>query len=225
MINPSQFKRKGDLFVPNVTIEIKSKADMRFACYTNVKGNIDHAQDMTMEGAYKDSIDYWGSVGSMPKMFWNHNSWLPPVGAWEVMREDDKGLYKEGYMLDTDRGIEIFKAMSVKGGVNSFSVGYYVIDEQWNGKFNELRKLHIIESSPVNFPCNEQAQLLDIQKSLREGKNLSKSDLRHLLQSTNVGLSKREIDRITAAYQPKNDNDDGLVNDCIAILENSKLFK
>lgn len=225
LINPSNFKRRGDLFVPNVTVEIKSKSDMRFACYTNVKGNVDHAQDMTMEGAYRDSIDYWKSVDSMPKMFWNHNSFLPPVGHWEVMQEDEKGLYKEGVMMDTDRGIEIFKSMGKKGGIDSFSIGYYVIDEEWNGKFNELRKLHIIESSPVNFPCNEQAQLLNIQKSLRDGNNLSKADLRHLLQSAHVGLSKREIDKITAFYQPEEKNDTGLVSECIGILESSSLFK
>lgn len=225
IISPSNFKRRSDVFVPNVKIEIKSKSDMRFACYTNVKGNVDHAMDKTMDGAYSDSIKYWKEQDSMPKMFWNHDSWLPPVGSWEKMEEDEHGLYKEGYLLDTDRGIEIFKAMGVKGGINSFSIGYYVLEEEWNGKCNELHKLHIIESSPVNFPCNEQAQLINIQKSLHEGKSLSKADLRHLLQSTSVGLSKREIEKITAFYNPNHKNDEEMVSEVGNMLASSSLFK
>ncbi|CAH9015035.1 putative prohead protease [Vibrio phage 489E54-1] len=217
--------RKSEIFVPVTKIQVKSKSDMTFSCYTNVKGNIDHAQDMTMDGAYQDSINKHKSEGTMPKMFWNHQSWMPPVGGWLKMEEDEHGLYKEGRMLDTDRGIEIFKAMQVPGGVDSFSIGYYVLEEEWNGKFNELHKLHIIESSPVNFPCNEQARMLDIQKSLRDGDNLSKSDLRHLLQSSHVGLSKREIDKITAFYRPEEKNDEGLVIELGSLLANASFCK
>lgn len=218
-------RRKSNIVVPVTKIEVKSKSDMTFSCYTNVKGNIDHAQDMTMNGAYQDSIDRHKANGTMPKMFWNHNSFMPPVGGWTHMEEDEKGLYKEGRMLDTDRGIEIFKAMQIPGGVDQFSIGYYVEDEHWNGKFNELRKLDIIESSPVNFACNEQARLLDIQKSLNEGSLLSKADLRHLLQSTNIGLSKRQVDSITAYYKPEQKNDSGFTEEVTALLESSSLFK
>lgn len=218
-------RRKSNIVVPVTKIEVKSKSDMTFSCYTNVKGNIDHAQDMTMNGAYQDSIDRHKANGTMPKMFWNHNSFMPPVGGWTHMEEDEKGLYKEGRMLDTDRGVEIFKAMQIQGGIDQFSIGYYVEDEHWNGKFNELRKIDVIESSPVNFACNEEARLVDIQKSLSEGNLLSKADLRHLLQSTGIGLSKRQIDNITAYYKPSQKNDTGFTDEVTALLESSALFK
>lgn len=220
-----KFLRKSEIFVPVTKIEVKNKTDMTFSCYTNVKGNIDHAQDMTMDGAYQDSIDHHKANNTMPKMFWNHQSWLPPVGGWDKMEEDEHGLYKEGRMLETDRGVEIFKAMQIKGGVDQFSIGYGVLDEHWNGKFNELRKLHILESSPVNFACNEQARLLDIQKSLNEGNLLGKADLRHLLQSTNMGLSKRQIENITSYYKPDESNDVVFTEELKSLLESSPLFK
>ena len=85
--------------------------DMEFSCHTNVKGNIDHARDRTVDGAYTKSIESHKSAGTMPKMFWNHDRSSPPVGVWMEMEEDEKGLFKRGRMLDSERGIEIYKGL------------------------------------------------------------------------------------------------------------------
>ena len=141
----------------NATInnfKIKSKGDMSFTCYGNVKGNIDHALDRTLNGAYQDSIDEHMKNGTMPKMFWKHDSWLPPVGTWTKMEEDEHGLLMEGRMLDTNRGVELYNCMKA-GAVDSFSIGYYIIEEKWNsGGWNDLIKLDIVETSICNFACN-----------------------------------------------------------------------
>lgn len=181
--------------------------DMEFSCYTNVKGNIDHAMDRTIDGAYTKSIERHKADGTMPKMFWNHDSYEPPIGTWLEMEEDEKGLFKRGRMLETDRGIEIYKGLKA-GAIDSFSIGYRVIQEKWNNSkgCNDLIELDIKESSPVNFACNEMARIVDVKNRLHNGEMLSKADLRILLESTH-GLSKRQVERITCNYNPADDVD------------------
>lgn len=197
--------------------------DMEFTCHTNAKFNIDHALDRTIEGAYTKSIEKHEADGTMPKMFWNHDRNSPPVGVWMKMEEDEIGLFKRGRMLDTDRGIEIYKGLKSKA-IDSFSIGYAVVKEKFNHALNcnDLIELDIKESSPVNFACNELARLVDIKSRLADGELLSKADLRILLEQTSVGLSKRQIEGVTANYNPSNEPD---MIELKGILESSPLFQ
>ncbi|AUS01870.1 prohead protease [Vibrio phage 2.044.O._10N.261.51.B8] len=205
--------------------KVKSEKDRSFTCYGNVKGNIDHALDRTLDGAYQDSIDEHKANGTMPKMFWNHQSWELPVGTWPHMEEDSTGLLLEGKMSSAGKGGDIFTLMQ-EGAVDSFSIGYRVIEEKWNSdkRCNDLVKLNIMEISPVNFACNELSTLQSIQKSLRDGDILSKSDLRQLLQMSQVGLSKRQIENITCRYHDeKSDTTD--VIELGSLLANASFCK
>jgi len=203
-------------------------SDMEFTCYGNVKGNVDHALDRTVDGAYQKSIDNHKANGTMPKMFWNHQSWMPPVGTWLDMKEDSVGLFMKGRMLETDRGIEIYKGMKASA-VDSFSIGYSIPQggERWNHDkgCNDLLEIDLKETSPVNFACNELSTLQDIKSTLHNGGQLSKADLRHLLQSFDVGLSKREIERITSHYQPDAGIKSEEINQLGDMLAESDLFK
>ena len=195
-----------------------------FSCYGNVKFNIDHAQDRVMEGAYRDSIAAHKAAGTMPKLFWMHDRWSPPIGVWTKMEEDSKGLYLEGKFSDTPRGDEIYKLYK-DTALDSFSIGYSVQEEKWNSvlQCNDLLKISLKEISAVTFACNEESRLVDIKSKLGEGKVLTKAELRELLESVPAGLSKRQIERITADYKPSTDEID--LNDLKSVLEKSPLFK
>jgi len=191
-----------------------------FSCYGNIKGNIDHALDRTLNGAYQKSIDNHIKNGTMPKMFWMHKSHDLPVGAWSMMREDSSGLYMEGKMSQTTMGRDI-EVLAKDGALDSFSIGYRVVKEQWNqgDKCNDLIELDIREVSWVTFACNDKSLLQSIKTSLNDGKLPSKADLREVLKTTDM-FSKREIERITAAYNP--------VDECKTLhelLAQSAMFK
>lgn len=178
-----------------------------FTCYGNTKGNIDHALDRTMNGAYQNSIDKHKANGTMPKMFWMHKSYDFPVGVWLEMKEDTKGLWMRGRLSKTAMGMDI-ETLAKDGALDSFSIGYRVIQEKWNSesRCNDLIELDIREVSWVIFACNEESLLQDIKTSVHDGKMPTKAELREILKS--VGwLSKREIERITFAYQPTVDED------------------
>lgn len=185
------------------------KADsgtMKFSCYGNTKGNVDHALDRTLDGAYIESISKHKADGTMPKMFWMHNPYETPIGKWVEMREDEKGLYMEGEFANTEKGREIYELMKM-GALDSFSIGYRVIEEKWNSQkgCNDLLKLDIKEVSVVTFACNEESRLQDIKSKMEDGELPTKRELQDLLRGT--GLSKRQAERVASKYEPVKDED------------------
>lgn len=194
-----------------------------FSCYGNVKGNIDHALDRVVDGAYRDSIASHKAAGTMPKFFWMHNPWDTPVGVWTAMEEDSKGLYLEGRFSNTPKGNELYELYK-DNALDSFSIGYRVNDEKWNSSLgcNDLIKVDVREISAVTFACNEESRLVEIKSKLGEGKVLTKAELRELLESVPAGLSKRQIERITADYKPSGEID---LEEVKGLLELSSIFK
>lgn len=204
-------------------LEFKALGGERtFSCYGNVKGNIDHALDRVVDGAYRDSIAAHKAAGTMPKFFWMHNPWDTPVGVWTAMEEDSKGLYLEGKFSNTPKGNELYELYK-DNALDSFSIGYRVNDEKWNSSLgcNDLIKVDIREISAVTFACNEESRLVEIKSKLGEGKVLTKAELRALLESIPAGLSKRQIERITADYKPSGEID---LEEVKGLLESSVLF-
>ena len=204
-------------------LEFKALGGERtFSCYGNVKGNIDHALDRVVDGAYRDSIAAHKAAGTMPKFFWMHNPWDTPVGVWTAMEEDSKGLYLEGKFSNTPKGNELYELYK-DNALDSFSIGYRVNDEKWNSSLgcNDLIKVDIREISAVTFACNEESRLVEIKSKLGEGKVLTKAELRALLESVPAGLSKRQIERITADYKPSGEID---LDEVKGLLESSPLF-
>lgn len=205
-------------------LEFKALSGERtFSCYGNVKGNIDHALDRVVDGAYRDSIASHKAAGTMPKFFWMHNPWDTPVGVWTAMEEDSKGLYLEGKFSNTPKGNELYELYK-DNALDSFSIGYRVNDEKWNNTLgcNDLIKVDVREISAVTFACNEESRLVEIKSKLGEGKVLTKAELRELLESVPAGLSKRQIERITADYKPSGEID---LDDLKGVLADSSIFK
>lgn len=191
-----------------VVTEVKMDAETgEFTCYGNVKGNIDHAYDMTMNGAYLDSIATHKAAGTMPDMFWMHKSYDLPVGVWLDMEEDEKGLKMRGRLSKTSLGTDI-EILAKDGALNKFSIGYWVEDEAWNstGGFNELRKIHITEVSWVTRACNEESVLLDIKSKMTDGELPTKRELEKALKE--VGFSNRQAKKIADAYSPEDQEED-----------------
>lgn len=184
-------------------LEFKVKEGSRkFTCYANTKGNVDHALDKTMDGAYIESIKRHKSAGTMPKMFWNHKSGEPPVGTWLDMKEDSKGLFMEGEFANTPRGLEMLELYK-SGALDSFSIGYSVQKEKWNHAegYNELHEIDVKETSCVSFACNEESRLVSIKSKLDANDLPTKRELEKFLRE--VGLSRKQSETIASRYDDK----------------------
>jgi HK97 family phage prohead protease len=208
------------LHVGVLDFKVTNETTGEFTCYGNVKNIIDHAQDRTVDGCFRKSIQRHREAGIKPKMFWMHNPWDLPVGAWVEMNEDEKGLFLKGRLSDTAMGRDI-KTLAMDGALDSFSIGYRVLDSEWNDelKCNDLKEVDILEVSWVTFACNEESRLETIKSKVHDGETVNKADLRELLKSV-PWLSKNTIEKITANYNPVTENDE-----IKALLESSPLFK
>jgi HK97 family phage prohead protease len=84
-----------------------------------------------------------------------------PIGVWEVMREDKKGLYAEGRIHDTWDTIPI-RAGIESGALDGMSFRFKVVTEQWRkatkaGEMDHrtLTEVNLYEAGPVVFPAYE----------------------------------------------------------------------
>jgi len=171
-----------------------------FTAYANTKNFIDHAKDRAIDGCYMKSIEKHKSAKTMPKMFWSHNPYELPVGAWKDMREDSKGLLVKGGLSKTSMGKDI-KILADDGALDSFSSGYQVIEEKWNHtkNCNDLIDIHVKEISWVNFACNEESLLQEMKSAMKNGELPTRRELEKLLREA-MHLSKSQAQNIVARY-------------------------
>ncbi len=190
--------------------------EMTFRAYANVKHVKDHAWDICVDGCYQASVDSHKFNGTMPRLLWSHNARELPVGTITDMGEDEKGLWIEGYLADTTKGIDIYKLLKKKS-LDSFSIGYTIIKEEWSqgANANLLIEIHIKEVSFVNFACNEMSLLEDVKSSSLSGRAVSKEKLSAVL--LDYGLSDDEAKSIIENYTPKSDanGDKSTKDECV----------
>lgn len=196
---------QGRIVVPFSDFHYKAST-RTFSCYGNVKNFIDHVKDRSVDGCFRKSIENHRKNGTMPKMLWMHNPYELPVGTWQHIEEDSKGLFYEGSFSKSSRGQDI-QVLAEEKALDQFSIGYSVQQEKWNTQLNcnDLLEVDIKETSWVNFACNEASRLVEIKSKLEDGSLLTKRELQELLRD--YGLSKRQSERIVNQYEPDTKSD------------------
>lgn len=155
-----------------------------FEGYGAVFGNVDSYGDVIKKGAFKETLDEWAGRKSLPPMLIQHGGWMMsdmdalPIGKWESMSEDSKGLYVKGRLinLDTERGKTIYGGMK-EGVLDGMSIGYRAKEFAVGTKPDEprrtLKKIDLVELSVVTFPANGKARVSAVKsageiKTIRE---------------------------------------------------------
>src|SRR5690606_34555192 len=108
-------------------LEIKSlKESGEFEGYgSTFGGEPDAYGDVIAPGAYTESLADHKSKGTMPKLFWQHNS-REPIGKWLDAKEDDHGLLMAGKLnMRVQRGREAY-ALLKEGDIDGLSIGYHI---------------------------------------------------------------------------------------------------
>lgn len=145
-----------------------------FKGYGAVFGNIDAYGDVIAQGAFKETLKAWRKEKKLPPMLLQHGSFfgpaddLVPIGKWEAMEEDDKGLIVEGRLinLDTERGKSVYGALK-ENVLDGLSIGFRTKEFTMGTKPDEprrtLKKIDLIEVSVVTFPANGKARIAQIK--------------------------------------------------------------
>jgi uncharacterized protein len=127
--------------------------------YASLFGKRDQGGDIVMKGAYAASLKRLAAGGRAVKMLWQHDP-AQPIGIWDEVREDDRGLWVKGRLLrDVDKGREA-AALLAAGAIDGLSIGYRTVRAERDGKGQRLlQELELWEVSLVTFPMLPEARV------------------------------------------------------------------
>lgn len=175
-----------------------SQTNMTFSGYGAVFDNVDAGGDVIRRGAFSETIAEAKKTGRYPAMLEQHGGMgmsaadLTPVGIWLDMSEDEIGLKVEGKFADTSRGRDLYTLMKMtpRPAIDGLSIGFRPRDYEMRAKPEDprrtLKKVHLIEISPVTFPMNSKARVANVKSG-----ELTERDFERFL-TQDAGMSRSE---------------------------------
>ncbi|QHQ34551.1 HK97 family phage prohead protease [Algicella marina] len=127
--------------------------------YASLFGATDQGGDTVMPGAYKASLAATTRPRGAVKMLWQHDP-LKPIGVWDDIHEDGRGLYVKGRILkDVQAGREALSLLEA-GAIDGLSIGYRTrrADKSETGG-RRLLEVDLWEVSVVTFPMLPEARV------------------------------------------------------------------
>lgn len=142
--------------------------------YASLFGAVDQGNDVVAEGAYAASLSALAAKGGKVKMLWQHDP-TQPIGIWDEVREDGKGLWVKGRLLESVAKGREAAALIEAGAIDGLSIGYRTRKATKNSKGQRLlTELELWEVSLVTFPMLPSARVAgksdetDLDRSLRD---------------------------------------------------------
>lgn len=128
---------------------------VRISGYASVFGAPDQGGDVVQPGAYAASL----AGGRGVKMLWQHDP-AQPIGVWEEIREDDRGLWVSGRILtEVARGREA-AALIAAGALDGLSIGFRTKRAEKGPEGRRLlTEVELWEVSLVTFPMLTSARV------------------------------------------------------------------
>lgn len=142
--------------------------------YGSVFGNIDSYGDTIAPGAFKQSLAEFAAQGRKISMYMQHGFGDPrPVGVWDSVEEDGKGLYVKGRMLGLETETGKYHHALVKGGaVQGLSIGFRTVKADYPNEPGKprrvIKELKLFEVSLVDQPANPAAMVASIKCALAD---------------------------------------------------------
>jgi uncharacterized protein len=120
--------------------------------YASVFDIIDSHNDIITRGAFTNSLNNKENV----KLLWQHDI-ESPIGICDYVAEDNFGLYvKVKILLDLESASDAKKLVE-NNIINGLSVGFQVIDYEYQGDIRIITEAELVEISLVTFPANKQS--------------------------------------------------------------------
>lgn len=187
-----------------VPLDVKAVSDEgTIEGYGSIFGNVDSYGEAVVPGAFTQSLVDAKRKGRTIKMLWQHDP-HQPIGVWEDLAEDSKGLWVKGRLLRevSPKAAEAHGLLKA-GALDGLSIGYRTLDADQDEKRPGvilLKKLELLEVSPVTFAANERARV-EVVKSILDGGSLpTVREFEGALRE--LGLSKAKAAAIATAATP-----------------------
>ena len=117
--------------------------------YASLWGVADLNGDVVQAGAFADSLARTGAAGV--RMLNQHDAHAP-VGVWETLEEDARGLFVRGRIEDWSPQARFAAALSRAGALDGLSIGYRAARARREGRLRVLSAVELWEVSLVTFP-------------------------------------------------------------------------
>ncbi|AFO91928.1 HK97 family phage prohead protease [Phaeobacter inhibens] len=173
--------------------------------YASLFGEVDQGGDIVAPGAYAASLSKLAAQGRKVKMLWQHDP-SHPIGVWEELREDDRGLWVKGRILtEVEKGREAV-ALIKAGSIDGLSIGYRTISAQKDDGGNRvLQEVDLWEVSLVTFPMLPTARVAskgdvpsDLIDKLKAGARLTEREFEATVKG--LGLSNSQAERAARVH-------------------------
>ncbi len=123
--------------------------DDEFEGYASLFGVPDGAGDVVARGAFAASLRK--RPPERVRMLYQHFA-HEPLGVWEAIREDARGLYVKGRLvLDVVRAREV-RSLLREGALNGLSIGFRTVRASRDAGHRVLNEIELWEISVVTFP-------------------------------------------------------------------------
>ena len=140
-------------------METMTAADtpLRIEGYASLFGLADLNRDIVRRGAFARALQRRGAKGV--RMLFQHDAG-EPVGVWDEIREDPRGLFVRGRVLAVGPRGRAAAGLIRQGAVDGLSIGFRT--ERFSPRRaggRELTRIDLWEVSIVTFPMLPQARL------------------------------------------------------------------
>lgn len=171
-------------------------------------GEPDSYGDVIAHGAYTESLAEHKAAGTMPKMFWQHDS-SEPIGKWIEATEDSKGLFLRGKLnMGVQRAREAYELLK-EGDIDGLSIGYrireYKVDTEtqvWTLEKLDLREVSVVSiganSSATISSVKAQRAATELTDKLKAGDRLTEREFEMWLKG--LGFSNSQAERAARVH-------------------------
>jgi HK97 family phage prohead protease len=145
-----------------IDLDLKADGDgFAVSGYGSVFDEVDSYGDRIVKGAFVESL-----AKRKPKMLWQHRM-DKPIGMWDTVAEDGKGLRVDGRLADTMQGREARELVKM-GAMDGLSIGYRTSADEMEGDIRILKKIELYEVSFVTIPAASSAVVTSIKSEMTE---------------------------------------------------------
>jgi uncharacterized protein len=140
----------------------KLALDGTFEGYASVFNRRDMGADVVLPGAFRASLAARGAGGI--RMLFQHDP-AQPIGVWERLYEDARGLYARGRLTtEVTRAREVLALMR-SGAIDGLSIGFRAVKGRRDARsgVRSLAEIDLWEISIVTFPMLPEARIESVK--------------------------------------------------------------
>ncbi len=172
-------------------LDLKSTDEAgEFEGYASLFNREDLGHDVVLPGAFTHSLSARGASGV--RLLFQHDP-AEPIGVWEELREDGRGLYVKGRLLpDVARAREVLSLMRA-GAVDGLSIGFRSTRAKRDAKtgIRSIAQIDLWEISIVTFPMLPEARITGVKARPFAGHTPTPREFERWLMR-DAGLSRSE---------------------------------